>query len=176
MEEITNITKEDRAKIEKYSRKDIELAYSHNGANIFILNDSSSKQVNKAVCIIKGDNMLSFSMGESYNEFGTAFTRADVYGLPIRASLQESSEKGIYPYSIITKDEQKEDDDIISRAADIYKRENPRVGEIFSSYVPSSLKNICKQIRENQTKQSEAVKTKEMIMQRKIFDSLLERF
>lgn len=165
MERNQNISNEKREQIKKIMGG-YDLSYKHNGAEVFI---SRKRKENKygygmdaSVCVIKGDKSLTFSIGESIgNEHGTIFTRATVLGAPTRNNIDGDISEGMYPYDTFTKLDQKENQDILTRAAIIYSHYdketngNIKIGEIFKSYVPSSYEAIQKELNTQDQKPNE---------------------
>lgn len=186
MERNQNIPNEKREQIRKIMGG-YDLSYKHNGAEVFI---SRKRKDNKhgyamdaSVCVIKGDKSLSFSIVESIgNEYGTIFTRADCSVAPTRNKLDGDISEGMYPYNTFTKSEQKENQDILTRAAIIYSRYDKetngdiKIGEIFKSYVPSSYEAIQKELTTQDQKANEDKKKLFNAQQMKHFKDSLRNF
>ncbi len=165
MEKIKNVSPEVQKAVGKYA-----LAYKHNGAEVFInqahRNNKYGYAMNMDVTILKDGKKLHFTMGEEIgNEQGTIFTAARIDGLPNRSSRSDNPSEGLYPYDIITKENQAEGDDLLTRAAEIYSEYEKetkgavRMGSVFKSYVPGSYKEIIKELDGQEKSAAEKVKS-----------------
>ena len=172
--DLTDKTSASFQKVEAYTHKKIDMAYEHEGAHVFVSRSSEERtygrEQNASIYIVKGDNMLAFSMSESVgNDQGTVFTRATLAGAKESKNLLDK-EGDFYPHDTTTKDYQEEGDDLLTRAAAIYGR-NEKIGEIFNKYVPEKGFKAL----ENQLKPKDNTLEKEMVI-RQAFESKLGNF
>lgn len=157
MEINQNVSAETKRIVEKSIGR-YELTYKHNGAEVFIATNPREGDygydMTAYVCVVKNGKPLTFSIAEHVgNKHGTIFTKANVGGLPERSDAKEDPSKGMYAYEIFTKKyDQKEGDDIMTRAATIYSHYDKEtdgkiaIGKVFKSYVPTSYEGIKKEL------------------------------
>jgi hypothetical protein len=157
----------------------INLAYTHNDANVFIhfersgVKDLEYKSFAK-ICVIKSDKMFVVGAHEEVgNEVGTVFSRVDVKGLPNNDDI-------FYPYGIFLANEKKPDTDIMGHIAEILKRfedkdsKNPKLGKIFRSYVPMSYHEMYESFKNKEQQAKNQEKTfQDTEMLKKFMDNVI---